>query len=161
MCRNTRHFYCNGFTLIEVIVTIVVLAIASTALLSVFTSTVSTSANPMIQQQAISIAEAYMEEILLKDFSDPDPLVVEMGAAETGETRINFDDVQDYNSLQDEVVRDQDNNAISLLSGYSVVVTVVGAILNGINATESMRIDISVNHPAINPIELSGYRTNY
>jgi MSHA pilin protein MshD len=66
MFPNTRRFNAHGFTLIEIIVTIVVLAIAGTTLLSVFTSTARTIADPMIQQQAISIAEAYMEEVLLK-----------------------------------------------------------------------------------------------
>ena len=52
----------SAFTLVEIIVTIVVLAIASTALLSVFSSMVRGSADPVIQQQAITVAEAYMEE---------------------------------------------------------------------------------------------------
>ena len=158
MFRNTRRIYLSGFTLIEIIVTIVVLAIASTAILSVFTSTVRTSANPMIQQQAISVAEAYMEEILLKNFRDPQ--VAETGGMETGESRIDYDDVQDYNDLPDTVVRDQNNIAIAALNGYTVTVTVVGTALNGINAANSMRIDVSVNHPAIDAINLSGYRTS-
>lgn len=164
MCRNTRHFYCSGFTLIEIIVTIVVLSIASTALLSVFTSTVSTSANPMIQQQAIAIAEAYMEEILLKDFSDPQG--GELGTAESGETRASYDDVQDYNSLAPGAAPTDQNNGSIGVTGYSVTISVVmpsstAEELNGIPAADTRRIDISVNHPAIDPINLSGYRTNY
>ena len=152
-----------GFTLIEVITTIVVLAIAATALLSVYTSTVRGSADPMIQQQAVSIAEAYMEEILLKAFSEPDPLVAETGGAELDETtRSTFDDVQDYNDpLITGAVSDQNGNAIGTLSAYSITVTVAGDSLNGMPAVDSLRIDISVDHPAIDPILLSGYRTNY
>ncbi len=145
-----RHF---GFTLIEVITTIVVLAIAAGALLSVFTGTIRGSADPMIQQQAVSIAEAYMEEILLKDFNDPDGI--------GGETRSTYDDVRDYNALPDTVVRDQNGNAIGALSAYSITVSVTGDVLNGIAASNSLRVDISVDHPAIDPIVLSGYRTNY
>ena len=164
MFRNTRRIYLSGFTLIEIIVTIVVLAIASTAILSVFTSTVRTSANPMIQQQAISVAEAYMEEISLKNFNDPQGgetgnIEIDPGTG-NNETRDNFDDVQDYNGLPDTVVRDQNNIAIAALDGYTVTVTVIGTALNGINAVNSMRIDVSVNHPAIGTINLSGYRTS-
>lgn len=144
----------NGFTLIEIIVTIVVLAIASTALLSVFSSTVATSANPVIQQQAISIAEAYLEEISLKSFNDPD------GIAEAN-NRVNYDDVRDYNSLPDTVVRDQNNTAIPALSSYDVTVVVTTSALNTISASDSLRIDVSVNHAAIDPISLTGYRTSY
>ncbi|MFT5977026.1 MAG: MSHA pilin protein MshD [Gammaproteobacteria bacterium] len=164
MSPNKRHFYAHGFTLIEIIVTIVVLAIAGTTLLSVFTSTARTSADPMIQQQAITIAEAYMEEILLKNFSDPQG--VEKGTREEGETRINYDDVQDYNwlgdnEIEDKIVRDQNNNVIDQLLDYEVTVTVIGAALNGISANNSMLIKISVIHPAIDPIVISGYRANY
>jgi len=151
----------SGFTLIEVITTIVVLAIAAAALLGVFTGMIRGSADPMIQQQAVSVAEAYMEEILLRDFSEPDPLTAETGGAEAGETRATFDDVQDYNDLPDLVVRDQNGNAIGALSTYSITVTVNADSLNGIASADSLRIDISVDHPIIDPIVLSGYRTNY
>jgi MSHA pilin protein MshD len=159
MYRNARHFYHSGFTLIEVIVTIVVLAIASTSILSVFTSTVGTSGDPMLQQQAISIAEAYMEEISLKDFSDPqDP---ELGTSEAGESRATFDDIQDYNSLSDLLVRDQNNNVITAFDGFTVTVAVTGSALNGIPAADSMRIDVTVSHAVISSVAISGYRTNY
>ena len=168
MLTNTRRVNARGFTLIEIIVTLVVLAIAATSLLSLFSGTVRTSADPMIQQQAISIAEAYMEEILLRDFSDPQ--VVESGSREVGETRINYDDVQDYNWLgddliQDKKVRDQNNVVIDELLDYEVEVTVVGVelgpALKKILADNSMQIDITVTHPAISPITISAYRTNY
>jgi MSHA pilin protein MshD len=159
MFPNTHRFNAHGFTLIEIIVTIVVLAIAGTTLLSVFTSTARTSADPMIQQQAISIAEAYMEEILLKNFSDPQD--EETGSREDVETRASYDDVQDYNSLPDKIVRDQKNNEIPQLSDYKVTVTVVGAELNGIPANDSMRVDITVSHRVAGSITISGYRTKY
>ena len=154
MSPNQQRFNINGFTLIEIIVTIVVLAVAATALLSVFTSTVGSSANPVIQQQAISIAEAYIEEILLKDFNDPDGSGVEAD-------RADFDDVRDYDGITNAAVSDQNGNAITELDDYEVTVNVVGEAFNGIAAANSLRIDISVNHPAIDPITISGYRTNY
>ena len=146
----------SAFTLVEVVTTIVVIAVAATALFGVFTSTVRGSADPVIQQQAITVAEAYMEEILRKSYADP--VVAETGAAEAGESRANFNDVQDYNSLPDNLVRDQNNNPIAVLAAYSVSVGVNAAVLNGVNA---MQIDVTVTHPAIGPIELSAFRTNY
>ncbi len=100
-----RPFRQAAFTLIEIIVTLVVVGIAAVALLSVFTSNVRGSADPVIQQQAITIAEAYMEEILLQAFEDPTD--AELGLASTegseGSTRALFDDVQDYNHLMDKI----------------------------------------------------------
>ena len=46
----------SAFTLIEIIVTIIVIGISATALLSVFTNMIRGSADPLIQQQATSIA---------------------------------------------------------------------------------------------------------
>ena len=146
----------SAFTLIEIIVTIIVIGISATALLSVFSNMIRGSADPMIQQQATTIAEAYLEEIMLREFDDPE--VAESGGAEAGETRPNYDDVQDYNSLGTTQVRDQNNNPIAALSDYQVTVTVNGAVLNTVGA---MQIDVSVSHPATGAILLSAFRTDY
>jgi len=149
----------SAFTLIEIIVTIVVIGISATALLSVFSSMIRGSADPLIQQQATTIAEAYMEEIMLRAFEDPQ--VVESGAAEAGESRPNYDDVQDYNSLGTNQVRDQNDNPVAALSAYGVTVMVAGDALNTVPAAAAMRVDVTVTHPAIADILLSGYRTRY
>jgi len=142
-----------GFTLIEIIVTIVVLSIAATAILSIFTNTIRTSADPMIQQQALSIAEAYMEEIQLKPFSDPGG-----GVGETA--RAAFDDVSDYGTLNNAAIEDQNGSPIADLSSYTVSVTVTSnASLNGI--TDALLISVSVNHAALDPVVIHGFRTNY
>ncbi len=140
----------SGFTLLELITTIVVIAVAAPTLMSVFSSTIQTSADPMFQHQALSIAEAYMEEILLKDF-----------AIGPGTTRASFDDVRDYNGLTDVGARDQANNLIAGLNDYTVSVSVANDGLNGIAAADSLRIDLTVSHALIDDILLSGYRVNY
>ena len=150
MAINNKRARHSGFTLLEIITTVVVLAVAAPTLMSVFSSTIQTSADPMFQHQALSIAEAYMEEILLKDFAI---------GPET--TRANFDDVRDYNGLNDIGARDQANNLIAGLNDYTVSVAVANDGLNGIAAADSLRIDITVSHAVIDDILLSGYRVNY
>ncbi len=146
----------SAFTLIEIIVTIIVIGISATALMSVFTNMIRGSADPVIQQQAATIAEAYLEEIMLRAFDDPQ--VAESGGAEAGETRPGYDDVQDYNSLGTTQVRDQNNNPVAALSDYQVTVTVSPALLNAVN---TMQIDVSVNHPVTGTITLSAFRADY
>ncbi len=146
----------SAFTLIEIIVTIIVIGIAGTALLSVFTNMIRGSADPVIQQQATTIAEAYLEEIMLRAYDDPQ--VAESGGAEAGETRPTYDDVQDYNSLGTTQVRDQNDNPIAALSDYQVTVAVNAAVFNTVNA---MQIDVTVTHPATGSILLSAFRTDY
>ena len=151
----------SGFTLIEIITTIVVVSIAATALLSVFSNMVKGSVDPMLQQQATTIAEAYLEEIQLKNYSDPHPLG-EL-SDQTGEVRSSFDDINDYNGLPDTDVRDQNGDEIAALADFDVFVNVANSALNAItlasgNATV---ITITVTHPAVSDTVLHGYRTNY
>ena len=177
LAKRNRAF-ASGFTLIEVLVTIVVISIAATAIMGVFINTVKTSADPLIQQQAIAIAEAYMEEIQSRKFCEdvsppmslPPPqsipsCVTETGGSEGAQSRSTFDDIQDYNDpvVVDGVVRDQNYVAIAGRGGYSIAVVVSAAAL-GVTSEGSgnaMRIDITVSHAAIDPITLSGFRANY
>ncbi len=148
-----------AFTLIEIIVTLVVIAIAGVALISVFTSTVRGSADPLIQQQATTIAEAYVEEILLRSFDDPQG--GESGTDEGEAGRSEYDDVKDYRSLAAGPAADQLGNPIPALANYTVTVSVTNNAFNGIAAADALRIDVSVDHPAIDPILVSAYRTRY
>ena len=54
----------SGFTLIETIITLVVLSIAAIGVLSVFTTGMKGSANPLILNQAVSLAQEKMEEAI-------------------------------------------------------------------------------------------------
>ena len=62
----------RGATLIELVISIVVIAIAASAVLGVLSSTVGRSADAMVLSQGVAIAEAYLEEISLKPYDDPD-----------------------------------------------------------------------------------------
>jgi prepilin-type N-terminal cleavage/methylation domain-containing protein len=59
-----RNPQSNGFTLIETIITLVVLSIAMIGVLSVFTVGISKSANPVITDQAIQLAQEKMDIIM-------------------------------------------------------------------------------------------------
>ena len=144
----------TGFTLLEILVTIIVLAIAGSALLGVYTNLIARSADPIIQEQALAIAEAYMEEIRLKPFNDPD------GVDGEG-NRALYDDVDDYNGLIDVGAADQTGTAVIGLNDYTVDVDVTGVALATIGSANSLRIDIEVSHPAIDPIRLKSFRVNY
>ncbi len=60
----------KGFTLIETIITLVVLSIAAVGVLSVFTTGIKGSANPLILNQAISLAQEKMD-IIIGDRENP------------------------------------------------------------------------------------------
>ncbi len=151
---SSRLRQSRGFTLIELVISIVVVSIALGGVLMAINYTVTHSADPMLQHQAVAIAESYLEEILLKPFADPD------GVDGEG-SRVLFDDVDDYNLLSDNGARDQSDNPIGGLENYSVDVTVTNSALNGIGEGDCKRITVIVSHPIGFNMTLNGYRTNY
>ncbi len=54
----------NGFTLIETIMTLVVLGIAAVGVLSVFTTGIRGSANPLLVDQATQLAQGELDQII-------------------------------------------------------------------------------------------------
>lgn len=147
-----------GATLIELIIAIVIISVALVGILVVMNRTTSSSADPMILDQSVAIANAYIEEIIARPFSDPD-------GSETGESRASFDDISDYNNLMDVGARDQSNTPIAGLEQYTVTVSVIPeAISSGaltVSAANARRITVTVTHPAQAGISISTYRTNY
>jgi MSHA pilin protein MshD len=170
----------RGATLIELVATITITAIALVTLIALTSTSTQRSADPMIREQALAVAQAYLEEITRKGFCDPD-VAADCVAACTGAgacgnaactvseggSRGQYDDVCDYNNLPDNRVRDQTGTLISPLVQYNVSVQVIddnAAVLNGLtgNAGQVLRIDVDVSHPALqDTVQLSGFRTNF
>lgn len=144
-----------GVTLVELIVAIAIVAAGVSAVLAAYAAVATRSADAMVRQQAVAIAESYLEEISLKSFADPD-------GTESETPRAGWDDVDDYHGLVDTGVKDQNGVAVAALSGYTVSVTVVAtSALTGVPSASARRIDVSVAGPQGVQVGLSGYRTAY
>ncbi len=141
-----------GVSLVELLLSIVIIAIAASAVLGVLSTTTNRSADPMVRHQAAAIADAYLEEILLKPFTDPD-------GADGEAARADFDDVDDYDGLADAGARDQFGKSIAALAGYSVSVAVSSsAALPSVPAADALRVDVNVVWQAAINFTFSGYR---
>jgi len=172
----------RGFTLIELVIAIVVLAIGATALLVLINQTTANSINPVIHQQAHAIAQSYLEEVLLNPFCDPDlstdcPTFCSVSACgacseNTGglESRLTFDDICDYAAINDTGgAVDQTGNPVTpaILGAYNINVNVVdtGFLLNGLDADlgQVVRVDVTVTNDDIANLNLtmSVYKTNF
>jgi MSHA pilin protein MshD len=138
---------------VELTISIVVIAIAVGVVLGTITQSVASSADPMQTQQAVAIAEAYLEEILLRPTTDPD--------GSDGETaRSDFDDVDDYDGLFDSGARDQFDTTIAGLGDYDVAVSVVATTaLPGVPSSAALRVDVTVSRAPDVSFTVSGYRT--
>jgi MSHA pilin protein MshD len=84
-----RHRFQYGFTLVEMIITIVIISVGLAGVLTAFTTVIKSSADPMIRKQLISLAEGMAEEITQK------PYAIGSGTI-TGCNRSNADDIRDY-----------------------------------------------------------------
>jgi len=145
----------RGVTLIELIIAITIVAIAATTIMGTIANVATRSADAMVQQQAIAIAQAYLEEIMQRWVVDPNGTPPNTG-------RGSWDLVDNYNGLVDVGAKDQFGNAIAALSAYTVSVSVVASTgLSGVASTAARRIDVTVTRAPGVTVTLSGYRTSY
>lgn len=173
-----RH---TGFTLIELIVFIVIVSVALTGVLTVFNITTRHSADPILRKQALAIAEALLEEVMLQPFTycDPDDVTAATATSTTGctstveaigpdvnpngitETRGSatdpFDNVNDYNGLSTTTNIAGGGSAI-----YTATVTVTAAALGNITAAsgDALLVTVSVN-AGTETIVLDGYKARH
>lgn len=149
----------DGMTLIELVITIVIVAIAVAALYSAMASITGRSADPLLRQQSLAIAESYLEEILLQPFVDSGGTVCPAAPA----SRANFDNVCDYDGLDEtpQDARRTESPAIPELSAYRVQVAVSARNWAGLAQSRVLYIEVTVTDPAGQALTLAGYRTCY
>ncbi len=109
------HKKNSGLTIIEMVVTIVILAIAMTALSTLLSTGSNRGADTLLELRAVALGQSYMDEIMGRRFdenSNPrgvppcrpaSPCTAEGSfGPDTGETeRIEYDDVDDYDGLDE------------------------------------------------------------
>lgn len=143
----------RGLGLIELVVSQALLSVALVGTLLSINTAVLSSADPVLLEQAVSIAQAYLEEISHKAFPvTPCPSA----------TRPNYSNICNYAGLS-ESPTDHDGNALSALGAYTVDVAVdtTSASLGGFSGAAAVaRIDVSVSHAGMQTIHMSAYKTN-
>lgn len=161
----------RGFSLIELIVAVVIIGTAVVGIMSLMSFLSARSADPALQEQALLIGEAYLEEVLLKPFLDSSAGTANVCPAPEAGGRSIYDNVCDYNGLTNVGARDQFNNPVSGLETYTATVTVTGdatvtlgpaaSQINNTGVLRVLRVDVRVQGPGATDMTLTGYRTNY
>ncbi|MDX1519116.1 MAG: prepilin-type N-terminal cleavage/methylation domain-containing protein [Gammaproteobacteria bacterium] len=135
-----------GVTLIELIIAIVIISLATAGIMLLISDTTRRSGDPLLTEQASAIAQAYMEEIQTKQFCDPDwdhdgvppnntdcpvhcvasacTVCKGLGSGWTTETRPTYDDVCDYSAISGEVPTSQNGATVNGLGQYQVSVSI-------------------------------------
>lgn len=173
-----------GFTLIELVIGIIVFSIALVLFTSLIVPQAIRSVDPIFQVRAAELGQSLINEISSKSFDEKsdrtggsefcDPACI--GSINLGpdgsESRASFDDVDDYNGLNEsgsaikntlgESPTFSDNN---LYEGFSVNVTVVyDADMNGMADAvvgNTKLITVTVTTPNAEDIVFSTFRSNY
>ena len=162
--RNSR---AAGFTLFEIIVFIVVISVAFAGIATLYAYSVRGSSDPLVQKQAIAVAESMMDEILLLPF----PSGGNSCGAAPSQDRTLCDDVSDYQgydtSLQTPTgIKTVLGTSIAELSAYNVQVAVAAntaftAASPNVPAADSKRITVTATGPNGITFTLEGWKFSY
>ena len=155
MCMSKRPQ--RGFTLVELIIFIVVVSAGLAGILAVMNTTVKSSADPMVRKQAMALADSILEEILQKEFADPD------GVQGGESTRASMDDVDDFHNKTQTLFNSSSGAGgwPSTLDGYQLLITVAADSTQvGTVARPAKRITVAVSK-GVESITITGFRANY
>lgn len=111
-----------GFTSIEVVVAIVIAAIAIPGLVIGFFQYAEATADAALRERAVALASGLLEEILGKSFEDAALATGSFGAEEP--SRLAWDDVDDYDGYAAAPPEDSAGTALSGLGSFSQSVAV-------------------------------------
>lgn len=178
----------RGFTLIELVVGMVVLAIALTMITSVLTSQTQQQGQLWHQVRAAELGQTLLNEIVTRAFDENSPAgnslqrcdqsgapaciaqiptcpASGMSSATEEAQRGQYDDVDDYHCLVESGESIQSSAGIALAALYTdyqvqVQVQYAGSEL-GVANRLIKRIDVTVVTPDGSPLVFSGYRGNW
>ena len=153
MSNNSSRAAQRGFTLIEMVLAVVILGVGLAGVLLAFSTVTRGSADPLVAQQMLAIAEEMLEEIQLKPYASA------ANAAPAACARNTFNDVLDYNGYATSgQVCTIDGTPIPALAGYSVQVQVQATTLVGVAAARRISVTVIRGNDSLT---LNGWRTDF
>ena len=167
MCgdRESRRIRPTGFTLIELVMFIVIVGAGLAGVLTVLNLTSEKSADPMLMKQSLAIGEAFIDEVLSRDYSNPGGY-----AGPSTDPRSNFADVDDYNGYVATTtpgIYTRGGASIPGLTAYKVTISVqataaaIGPVGNQVPAGQMKLISVMVTDPRGSTYPFTAYKANY
>ena len=162
----------RGVTLVEMVVVIVILAIALTTVTQLLSQTTVSGAYTYDETMAIELGQSYIAEITSKRYDENSPIggVPPCGAPsaavcttslglDESESRASYDDADDYNGLTDDPpMRQNSLGGVEARPGYDnfqVDVSVTQA------SSVAKKITVTVTQPNDETIDFTVYKTNF
>ena len=174
-CQPTQLKNTSGYSLIELIITIVVTSIVIVIFYSVFAPNQKNSVSSVIQIKATELGQAYLEEIILKRFDEASPIgngipcnqdvALPCGGILNEEGTANralFDDVDDYHGLSDQPAKDALGNDRVGYTSFRVDVDVGYAGGDfALAAQDLKKVTVTVTPPLGGTFVFSQYKGNF
>ena len=167
----------SGFTLVELIVTMMLVSIAVLGISYALSFAFSHSSDGLWQAKSVVLAESYIEEIVARRYDEATPLggvppcspttVACSAIGVDGEVRSEFDDVDDYDGVDDLPPVDVDGNPRAGYAGFRVQVSVAyadAAQIAGLgldDATDAKIVMVTVTPPEMSDMNFPMLRGNY
>lgn len=170
----------GGFTLVELVVTMVLISIAVLGISQALAFAISHQSDGIWQAKAVALAESYIEEIMARRYDEVTPLggvppcapggtpcTAAGSLGSDGEPRAQYDDVDDYDGVDDLPPLDADGNPRAQYAGYRVQVTVdyadaaQVAALGMDDVTDAKLVTVVVTPPGRGPMAFPAVRGNY
>ena len=155
-CLSVRQ---RGLTLIELIAFIVIVSIGLTGILAVMNQTVRSSADPLARKQALSFAEAVLEEVMSKD---PVQTLPEIDFWVCANRRM-YIGVRDYacfdGSPATAVIRGNDTLGATPATSLAALKATVAVATETVSGVSMLRVTVSVSGGR-EAIALSAYKAN-
>ena len=177
--RRSAQSPVRGFTLIELVVTLLVISIAALGVMYSLGLGLRHQSDSLWQGKAVALAGSYMEEILARRFDEHSALggvppcstttivCSASGAFSDGEPRAEFDDVDDYDGLTEQPPRDVYGNPRPDYDSYRVAVSVAYASSAQVaslgldTGTDAKLVTVTVSTPESGAMSFSALRGNF
>lgn len=175
---EARH--ASGFTLVELVVTMVLISIAVLGITQALAFALSHQSDGLWQAKSVALAESYIEAIMARRYDETTPVggvppcspsttacTAPASLGSDGETRDQFDDVDDYHGVDDQPPLDADGNPRTEYSAYRVQVGVTYADAGQIaqygldDATDAKVVVVDVTAPGGDTMSFPVVRGNY
>jgi len=164
----------RGLTLVELVITIVIISTAVAGVVGAFALITGRSADFLWQTRAAELAQLYLDEIITKRWDEntglggsPTVTACSINGPEAGENRDDYDDVDDFNTGGSPVdARDLLDGLDAIYDDYDVAIAMSCAgdeLGNGLASADAKRIDLRIIPPpgTGEPITFTAYRANF
>jgi MSHA pilin protein MshD len=169
----------SGVTLVELVISIVILSIAIVAVLNSFSYSIRHSADPLWRNKSLKLAQLYLDEILAKNYDQSTPVggmpvIVEPSCVSLGpdiasgvnETRETYNDVDDYHGITNVVPSSLTGNLDSSYADYRITINVKcdGSSVGATGTTpnnHAKKITVIVTPPNEDPVSFAVYKGNF